>query len=94
MSEHSTYINWLKRLPANDVEYAHCACPACGAVGLSYQYFGFADGEFGWKLVWCTSCMAGIRISRTRIPSSAKPLVGEDDQMQFLERHVDINLIA
>lgn len=94
MSDSLTYLDWLKRLPGKDADYAGCICPVCKMVGLRYQYFGFADSEFGWKLVWCSSCSTGIRISRTKIPASAQVLIGESAQQQFLDDHSGINLIA
>ena len=94
MNSDSTYLSWLKSLPADDLDYEKCLCPNCGSTGLQYQYFGFSDNEFCWKLVWCTSCDSGIRISRTKIPSTANPLIDDGEQEAFLENHSHIKLIA
>lgn len=94
MVNNFTYLGWVKYLPASDAGYAQCSCPVCNSIGLSYQYFGFTDSEFGWKLIWCRSCMNGIRISRTRVPAEAQPLIADEDQEQFLNQHSEINLIA
>jgi hypothetical protein len=94
MAETSTYMDWLKRLPADDSELSACSCPECGTKGLSYQYFGFSESEFGWKLVWCDACKSGVRISRTKVPATAQPLIDDSAQQEFLDRHSDIRLIA
>lgn len=93
MAETSSYMDWLKRLPANDSELSASVCPECGAMGLSYQYFGYNESEFGWKLVWCDSCKSGIRISRTKIPTTAQPLIDDAAQQEFLDQLTDIRLI-
>lgn len=92
--ENITYLDWLKRLPSSDSEYSSCECPVCNSVGLSFQYFGFSDSEYGWKLVWCSTCKSGIRISRTRVPDTAEALISEDEQKEFLDQHTDIKLVA
>ncbi|MCD5364128.1 hypothetical protein [Chromobacterium aquaticum] len=94
MSKNITYIDWVKHLPIGDAEYEQCSCPVCNSTGLAYQYFGFAGSEFGWKLVWCPSCMNGIRISRTRVPAGAQVLIADEDQEQFLNQHSEVNLIV
>lgn len=93
MGREVTYIDFVKRLPATDEGYVTAQCPVCGSVGLTFQYFGFADSKFGWKLVWCNVCSKGIRISRTKIPPSANVLIKEDEQKRFLEQHANICLI-
>ncbi|WBS01536.1 hypothetical protein OU994_25180 [Pseudoduganella sp. SL102] len=90
----STYMDWLKALPADDGTLRECACPACGSLGLAYQYFGFRDSNFGWKLIWCEVCKHGINISRTRIPESAHALVEESEQAEFNRQHSEIRLIS
>jgi hypothetical protein len=94
MSKQLTYLDWLKRLPATDAEYPLCSCPVCSNIGLAYQYFGFTDSEFGWKLVWCNNCCSGIRVSRARIPSGENVLIDETEQREFLASHSDIHMIS
>lgn len=94
MNTHSTtYLDWLKRLPIDDATHRQIFCPECGHFGLEYQYFGFPQDKFGWKLVWCNNCMTGIQISRTRIPELANPLIDSTDQEEFLAKHRDLKLI-
>jgi len=67
-----SYRDWLNSLPKSDAEYVSVGCPTCGASGsLEYQYFGFPESDFGWKLVWCSMCHTGISVSRVRIPQGA-----------------------
>ena len=55
-----TYLEWMKHLPKDDGSYSSCECPACGKKGLSYQYFGFDNGDIGWKVIWCETCKSGV----------------------------------
>ena len=93
MSNQLTYLDWLKQLPSTDAEYSLCTCPVCTNIGLAYQYFGFAGSEFGWKLVWCSHCKSGIKISRTRMPGAENVLIDEAEQRKFLAGHSDIRMI-
>lgn len=94
MKKSPAYLEWIKRLPISDAEYMQCSCPVCNCTGLLYQYFGFADSDFGWKLIWCPSCIHGIQISRTRVPVEAQVLIAEEDQEQFFRQHPRINLAS
>lgn len=87
-----TYMDWLKHLPRDDLKMSDCSCPACETKGLSYQYFGFREGSVGWKLVWCNACKSGIQISRTKIPTTAQPLIGESAHTAFLNQYNDLCL--
>lgn len=92
--ESSKYLEWIKHLPSDDAGYSNCSCPRCGSSGLEYQYFGFGDNEYGWKLVWCNSCKAGIRISRAKLPTKAAVLVDEVAQKKFLDAHAELKLVS
>ena len=87
-----TYLDWVKALPAIDEEYPSAKCPWCGSIGIRSQYFGFEDGDFGWKLVWCETCKHGIQISRVRLPAGASVLRGDIAQKEFLAQHQDVKL--
>jgi hypothetical protein len=87
-----TYIDWIKALPVNDNQYASSACPECGAMTLSYQYFGSHESSYGWKLVWCNSCKTGVSISRTKIPTEVHALIEDNDKKSFIEQHIGITL--
>ena len=94
MATTTTYVNWLKSLPFDDSGLSECICPGCGTKGLKFQYFGYDASEIGWKLVWCDACKSGIRISRTKIPTTVQALIDESAQQVFLDLHSDIRLIA
>jgi len=88
------YLDWLKTLPKSDAEYATAPCPTClASCGLKYQYFGFADSEFGWKLVWCAMCQTGIQVSRVRIPHGAPAISDTVEQQRFIEEVGPLKLI-
>ncbi|WP_081651423.1 hypothetical protein ACKI2N_032125 [Cupriavidus sp. 30B13] len=87
-----TYLDWVKALPSNDDEYASTKCPCCGSIGIRRQYFGFEDGDFGWKLVWCDACKQGIQLSRVKLPADEFVLRGEVAQKEFLSQHKDLKL--
>ena len=88
-----SYLEWVKSIPASDKDLVDCQCPSCEGRGLSYQYFGLAENEFGWKIVWCDKCLTGIRISRVKLSGCEKVLVNEDEQSAFLEKYSNLNLI-
>ncbi|WP_347253273.1 hypothetical protein [Leminorella grimontii] len=89
----TAHLQWAKSLPKKEEPYSMAHCPSCGAIGLSCQYFGFQDSEMGWALVWCEACKSGIRISRTKVPAGIKPLIHDQEQRLFLERHSYIKLV-
>ncbi len=94
MKNPDRYLEWLRKLPTDDVAYSDAVCIECGSRGLSFQYLGVSGNEFGWKLVWCGECNSGIRISRTKIPNDAVVLVRENEQKEFLDSHSNIRLIS
>jgi len=94
MERKTTYLEWVKSLPEDDSQYSSCRCPECNSIGLSYQYFGFENSEFGWKLVWCDVCKSGIRISRTKVPKNAVSLIDENDQKEFADKYTELVLIT
>ena len=61
MNDNSKYLQWIKSLPSQDVQYKETHCPSCNSAGLLYQYFGFPESNIGWKIVWCPICLDGIR---------------------------------
>lgn len=87
-----TYMDWIKALPSNDDEYASTKCPCCSSVGIRQQYFGFKDGVFGWKLVWCDTCNQGIQLSRVKLPENVPVLRDEAIQKEFLSQHKALKL--
>jgi hypothetical protein len=93
MNDNSKYLQWIKSLPSQDIQYKEARCPSCNCIGLSYQYFGFSDGNIGWKIVWCPVCLNGIRNSRTKIPDSTQALIGEENQKLFFDQNPNIHLI-
>ncbi len=95
MSNTLKYLDWAKALPATDEKYSSSKCPCCGSLGIRYQYFGFEDQDFGWKLVWCDTCKQGIQISRAKLPTEdASVLLGEAPQQEFLDQHRDLQLVS
>ncbi|EMO2078986.1 hypothetical protein H4O05_20880 [Citrobacter freundii] len=89
-----TYLEWMKHLPKDDGSYSSCECPACGKKGLSYQYFGFDNGDIGWKVIWCETCKSGVKISRTKIPEGASRLIDFQEQGRFFETKPELKLIV
>lgn len=89
-----TYLDWAKALPSSDSDYASTRCPCCGSLGISQQYFGFEEGDFGWKLAWCDTCKQGIQVSRLRLPVDRPVLRTEAAQEEFLVRHKNVKLIT
>ena len=89
-----TYLEWMKHLPKDDGSYSSCECPACGKKGLSYQYFGFDNGDIGWKVIWCEICKSGVKISRTKIPEGASRLIDFQEQERFFETQPELKLIV
>lgn len=93
MAAQATYLDWIKRLPVSDAAYPACACPACGNIGLAYQYFGSGASDYGWKLVWCEKCKSAVHISRTKIPAAAHVLCDDLEQQEFIASHAGLRLI-
>ena len=89
-----TYLEWMKHLPKDDGSYSSCECPACGKKGLSYQYFGFDNGDIGWKVIWGKTCKSGGKISRTKIPEGASRLIDFQEQERFFETKPELKLIV
>ncbi len=87
-----TYMEWIKFLPLSDDKYSSAKCPCCGSIGIRSQYFGFDDGDFGWKLVWCEVCKRGVQLSRVKLPKNVPVLRGEVDQTEFLLQHKNLKL--
>ncbi len=87
-----TYMDWVKALPSSDGDYVSAKCPCCGSIGIRQQYFGFDDGDFGWKLVWCDTCKQGIQVSRVKLPAQGLVLRGEAAQKEFLMQHKNLKL--
>lgn len=88
-----TYLEWMKHLPKDDGGYSSCECPACGKKGLSYQYFGFGNGDVGWKVIWCEACQSGVKISRTKVPQGVTKLIDFQEQERFFETKPELKLI-
>ena len=89
------YLDWLKSLPRNDEDYKAAVCPACGTVGLSFQYFSSSqNAKTGWKLVWSEACEQGISLSRVGIPEGASVLFDETEIAEFNKSHQNIRIIS
>ena len=86
------YMDWVKALPSTDEGYSSAKCPCCDSIGIRQQYFGFDDGDFGWKIAWCDNCKQGIQLSRVKLPEQGTVLRGEAAQKEFLLQHRDIRL--
>jgi hypothetical protein len=88
------YLIWIRALPRSDAELPACACPACGRVGgLNGTYFASQGEDMGWRLVFCSSCRHGIRVSRCAVPPGQDVLRDAKDQARYLAAHTDLKLL-
>lgn len=89
-----TYEGWLLALPRSDEAYQGSRCPACGSIGLHFQYFSIETGNVGWKQVWCSTCLNGVSVSRVIVPEGCDVLRTEDKYSSFVASHPGIKLVT
>lgn len=92
IADDMTYEGWLLALPRSDEAHKYHRCPACGRIGLHFQYFSIETGNVGWKQVWCSSCFNGVSVSRVIVPDGADVLRTEDEYSAFVASHPRIKL--
>ncbi len=67
------YMDWLVAAgDATDALLARAdaisaACPHCGSRSLDLQYIADPESRTGWGLIWCKSCLHGLRLYRLSV---------------------------